>query len=149
MTERIAIITALILERPLCFDCLCAKAGMKPLSVNRLLGQIGRVVKVHRMPKARCRSCGENRPTVSVDRSPREKNDAPDPLLHRALALLRSRADKGVCTKCLGEALGRSAKDVQTSLQRIEQHAGFSRQFGTCAICEKHRLVLEASDSRS
>lgn len=67
MPERFAVITSLILERPLCIECICEKSGMKPARVNALLAKIGRVMKVRKFPKARCRSCGEDRPTVSID----------------------------------------------------------------------------------
>jgi hypothetical protein len=70
MPHRSAIITALLLERPLCMDCVCAKSGMKPVRVNGVLANIGRVLNVRRLPQARCRACGEDRPTVSIDAVP-------------------------------------------------------------------------------
>jgi hypothetical protein len=67
MPERFAIITALLLDRPTCIDCLCDKSGVKPARVNSILARIRRVMRVHRLPAGRCRACGEHRPVISID----------------------------------------------------------------------------------
>lgn len=72
-------------------------------------------------------------------------NHGADSLLGRALAMLRSRPGKGICAKCLADALGSSPKNVQSTLQKIEQHPGLTRGFGQCAMCGKDRLVLKAN----
>jgi len=67
MAERFAIITALLLERPTCIDCLCEKSGVKQARVKSMLARNSRVTRVHQEANGRCRSCGEQRPVVSVD----------------------------------------------------------------------------------
>lgn len=69
MPRRAAIITALILERPLCIECLSAKSGMKPPAIERLLARISSAVNVRRCPRTRCRACGDIQTTISIDRT--------------------------------------------------------------------------------
>jgi len=70
LPERIAVVAALITERPMCMECICAKADLEPARVDALLMRLERVLKVHRLAKARCRACGENRATFSIDQVP-------------------------------------------------------------------------------
>ncbi len=67
MPHRAAIVTALLLQRPLCMECLCDKAGMKPVRVKATLAAISRALRVRHHDKARCRACGEYTATVSID----------------------------------------------------------------------------------
>jgi len=66
MPERFAIITALLLDRPTCIECLSEKSGMKLARVEGILARISRVMRVQREPSGRCRACGEYRPVVSI-----------------------------------------------------------------------------------
>ena len=59
MPERAALIAALILERPLCLECLEAKTGMDRSETDAYLVRIGNVVRLRRSAGDRCRACGE------------------------------------------------------------------------------------------
>jgi hypothetical protein len=65
--EQAAIMTALILERPMCVECIATKANMSMSEAQRYLQIITRAVPVV-MDKGRCRTCGESRATFSVRR---------------------------------------------------------------------------------
>ena len=80
---------------------------------------------------------------VGCDRGARV-NTVQDPILDRAIALLRSRPDRGICIHCLAECLAES----RATLARLAIHGDVSHTFATCAICEKPRLVLRAEVGR-
>ena len=65
MPKASVLVTALITDRPTCMKCFCVKSLATPARAT--LMSISRFVKVHRLAKARCRVCGDNGPTVSVD----------------------------------------------------------------------------------
>jgi hypothetical protein len=67
MIERVALITALILDRPVCLDCIAARAAMPLEEIVAILELIEGSVPVHRdiRPCAACRNA--DRPTVFVD----------------------------------------------------------------------------------
>jgi len=62
-----ALVTGLILDRPLCLDCLATKSNTTPMAIERLLTTIGTAVRVRRASD-RCRACGETKETVSIGR---------------------------------------------------------------------------------
>ena len=67
MPRLTAVVTALILERPLCFGCLCEKAGTTRAQIAATLRGIEGAVMVH-LSKRRCHGCGEVVEAVSLDR---------------------------------------------------------------------------------
>ena len=68
MPQTAALITALILERPLCFACMAAKAGTSETGVEATLATIGPVVEIYRDHDGRCRACGNVGLVVSLRR---------------------------------------------------------------------------------
>ena len=68
MARAAALVSVLIVERPMCVDCISEKCGLRPATIEATLARLARFLKVHYFPKARCRACGENRPTYSIDR---------------------------------------------------------------------------------
>jgi hypothetical protein len=68
MPDLIAIVTALILERPLCLRCLVDKSGASRPQVALALRRIGGVLTLHRTPRRRCHACGTVGRVVFVDR---------------------------------------------------------------------------------
>ena len=58
MPNRAAILTALILDRPMCEPCLSEKSGLGSADISALLGVIRTALKLHEGP-GRCRTCGE------------------------------------------------------------------------------------------
>jgi len=58
MPDSVALVTALILDRPTCMLCLTEKSGRTSEEASVALGIIESVMKVHREPSGRCHSCG-------------------------------------------------------------------------------------------
>ena len=65
MPEYAALITVMILERPMCVACVAVKAAMDIPSVDGYLERISAMVDVHRLPTERCRVCGSVGATVA------------------------------------------------------------------------------------
>lgn len=65
-----------------------------------------------------------------------------DGLIERAMAMLRSQPGRAICMQCLADALSEPRATIHASLVRLEAHGHFQREFGTCAVCDKNRLVL-------
>ena len=70
MPSRAALITALILDRPLCLSCISARAVATPNEVDASLSAIGQVLTLGR-DTDRCRACGTEGPVVWLERPPR------------------------------------------------------------------------------
>lgn len=70
MPAKAALIAVLILARPLCLDCMCAKTGLSATEVDRYLTLIGMSVELRRHMGDHCRSCGSDCLLFSLDRSP-------------------------------------------------------------------------------
>ena len=68
MPQMTAIVTALILERPLCLSCLAEKASRSRTSVSATLHGIESVLKVNRSAQLRCHGCGNFGAVVFIDR---------------------------------------------------------------------------------
>jgi len=58
MPDIVALVTALILDRPTCMLCLTEKSGRTAEQASAALGVIERVMKVHREANGRCHACG-------------------------------------------------------------------------------------------
>ena len=68
MPGTLAIITAVILERPLCLACVAEKVGLRSdPSLEARLAQVEQVLNLHR-EEGRCRVCGVRTTVVSVAR---------------------------------------------------------------------------------
>ena len=67
MPDRAAIITALILDRPLCEECLASKSGLSPSSIDETLTIVRTALKLHET-EGRCRACGESKHVLFLDR---------------------------------------------------------------------------------
>ena len=70
MPDRAALITVLIVGRPLCFDCIAARANLAVPDVEQYIDVIRQTVKVFREAHDRCRACGRSAKVVSVDPEP-------------------------------------------------------------------------------
>jgi hypothetical protein len=69
MPQTAAILTALILDRPMCSECIAMRTPLRGAEqVQKALTELGQVLKVHRERSDRCRACGEHRPVFSVER---------------------------------------------------------------------------------
>jgi hypothetical protein len=58
MPERAALIAVLILERPMCLDCMETKTGMDRHETDAYLQRIRTVLQLRRSHGDRCRMCG-------------------------------------------------------------------------------------------
>ena len=65
MPDRVTLIIALIVERPMCEPCLMEKLRMADLSES--LGVIRATLKLHDV-LGRCRTCGESTRVLSLER---------------------------------------------------------------------------------
>jgi hypothetical protein len=66
--RRSAIVSALIVDRPLCITCIATKAGMTENDVEEVLASIASRARLFRAPAARCEACGAAGPVVSLSR---------------------------------------------------------------------------------
>ena len=68
MPATVAIVTALILERPLCISCMATKAGEPSAAVlEAAIERIRHVLELHRTQE-RCRACGTLTIVYSIER---------------------------------------------------------------------------------
>jgi hypothetical protein len=67
MSDRVPLITPLILKHPTCLDCIARKGGMTAGEAEATLEVIARVLKLYR-ESDRCRDCGETKRVYSVHR---------------------------------------------------------------------------------
>jgi hypothetical protein len=65
MPNDAVVVTALILQRPTCLDCLARKSGLAPDQLDATLESIRAVLRGHE-ERARCQGCGETRRVISV-----------------------------------------------------------------------------------
>lgn len=67
--EKSPVLAALLLDRPMCLDCISAKTELSTTETDRLLTVIGATFQVLRTD-ARCCNCGrEEGPVYSLRRS--------------------------------------------------------------------------------
>jgi hypothetical protein len=57
MPERASLITGLIIERPLCMDCITTKAGIAVADVHTAFASIRKVLDLRHAEHGRCRAC--------------------------------------------------------------------------------------------
>jgi hypothetical protein len=68
MPERGALVAVLIVERPLCVECIADKSGIALADVEPLLHRIGTSIAIDRAVD-RCRGCGRIVEVFSASRS--------------------------------------------------------------------------------
>jgi hypothetical protein len=67
MPDRAPLVTALILERPMCEACIGEKSGLSPAAFDATLSAIRVALKIHDLI-GRCRACGETDRVLSLER---------------------------------------------------------------------------------
>ena len=72
MPDTVAVVTALIVEGPLCMLCIMEKSGLTPEEASVAIGAIERVLKIHREP-GHCQGCGFSRFVLYSDRPSRSR----------------------------------------------------------------------------
>ena len=70
MPEISAVITALIIERPLCVECIALRTQVSVGAVKAYLPKLDKMVTVHRGVEDRCRACGRIGDTFWLSRVP-------------------------------------------------------------------------------
>jgi hypothetical protein len=67
MPDRAALVTALILDRPLCVDCISDKAGLSTPDLDARLTLVRTSLQLYGA-EDRCRVCGTTTIVLSVER---------------------------------------------------------------------------------
>jgi hypothetical protein len=67
MPDPAALITALILNRPLCVDCAAEKSGLSVSAIAATLAKVQTALQLHSAIN-RCRACGLVTAVFSIDR---------------------------------------------------------------------------------
>ena len=70
MPETIAMITRLIVARPLCAICIAERTGLSPLDLEPYFARIRASIAVFHEDSDRCRGCGIVGKVYSLDRLP-------------------------------------------------------------------------------
>jgi hypothetical protein len=70
MPEISAVITALIIDRPLCVDCIALRAQVSVPTVKDYLPKVGSMARLQHGVEDRCRACGHIGDTFSLSRVP-------------------------------------------------------------------------------
>jgi hypothetical protein len=65
--EALAAVTALVLDRPICLDCIALKSGVSVSEVETIVPKIAAAVKLYR-DVTRCRACDGVARVLSMDR---------------------------------------------------------------------------------
>jgi hypothetical protein len=68
MPEKAALIAVLIVERPLCVDCVAEKSAIVAEEIERLLARIAARIAVTSAVD-RCRACGETKKVYVASRA--------------------------------------------------------------------------------
>jgi hypothetical protein len=68
MPEKGALLALLIVERPLCVDCIAERSTLAVADVQSLITRIGRTIAINRAMD-RCRACGRTEQVYSAFRS--------------------------------------------------------------------------------
>lgn len=67
MPDRAALVTALILDRPMCVDCIAEKSGRSVSALVATLNTVQTVLVLHSAVD-RCQACGVVTAVFSIDR---------------------------------------------------------------------------------
>ena len=67
MPEKSALITALLLDRRMCIDCIGVKASLANPAVEGYLAVMARVLRVERT-QGECGACGNTTTVISMER---------------------------------------------------------------------------------
>ena len=70
MPDRVALITALILDRPMCLDCIVVQSGVRTSDLDGTLATVSGVLSLH-LAGGRCWGCGTLTTVLSLDRPSR------------------------------------------------------------------------------
>jgi hypothetical protein len=66
MPERAPLIAALLLDRPMCRECICAKSALDAPAVDGYLTAIGMTIQIRRQDGEWCRTCGATTTAFSL-----------------------------------------------------------------------------------
>jgi hypothetical protein len=70
MPERMALITLLIIDRPLCRDCITSRSGTSPTDLDGYLARLRESTTVFHEGSERCGACGTVDTVYSLSRLP-------------------------------------------------------------------------------
>jgi hypothetical protein len=131
---RAALVTALILDRPLCEPGLASKSRLSPAALEETLTNVRTALKLHET-EGRCRDCGETTRVLSLERPAQ----MPSPRDHALWEYLERHHGEMFCTGCLAHALGMTKRIDRSVI--VAEGRGARRYHGPCATCGKPRLL--------
>lgn len=134
MPARAALVTALILDRPMCALCIAEKSGLGEDDLDATLTAIRNALRLHDAT-GRCRECGTTAVVMSIE----HPDQAPVPREQALWRFLDQHRGKLFCSSCIAEALGTSRR-IDRALIAAEGR-GARRQHGPCSECGKSRLL--------
>ena len=70
MPRHAALIALLIIERPLCLDCITTRSALSAIDAQEYLDRLRGHLAVFHEDSGRCRACGINGKVFSLDRLP-------------------------------------------------------------------------------
>jgi hypothetical protein len=70
MPERAAMVTALIMGRPLCLSCIALRSSLDEVDASAVLDKIDHVLTLRRVSRERCRACGLMQTVFCVEQPP-------------------------------------------------------------------------------
>jgi hypothetical protein len=144
MSDKTALVTALILDRPMCLPCTALKGGMSPKEAEETLQRIATVVGLHRV-LGRCRDCGITTSVTSIERpaGPAGLPGPPGrrPTSHAAALWQFFESHRGdlFCTRCLSIALETTGRFDRAIISA--EGRGAIRRYGPCSRCGMERLL--------
>ena len=68
MPETASLVTGLIMERPLCLNCIAIKASANVAAVQVAFASIRKVLNIGRAEDVRCRACGDVGTVFQINR---------------------------------------------------------------------------------
>jgi|RhiMetdeSRZDD1v2_1073273.scaffolds.fasta_scaffold02709_8 hypothetical protein len=64
--DKASLIALLLIERPMCLDCICEKVGVSTIEGDRYLTTIGAALALQRSEE-QCSRCGKTSPVYSLN----------------------------------------------------------------------------------
>jgi hypothetical protein len=134
-TANAALITVLLIDRPMCLAYIGAKTGVSTPEVDQDLTHIARALHVRRDEGERCRTCGETATVFSFERATTDLKVAVERLLVQT-------PGEALCDACLALATGSSLSETRLVTDALALvNASLKRGVARCETCRREVLV--------
>ena len=139
MPKQAALIAVLIMERPMCVECIATKSALSMAETQWYLQEIGKGMDVL-IEEGRCRTCGEPRPVFALSRH-RIVPEA-SPRLEKTAVTAKVLKDYGpLCADCISADCGLPVSDVSPAVKQLEAAFAVKQDIGFCPECRRRILV--------